>query len=584
MAQQDEPFSSRNIDEQIERLLAQSPQSIPPTTASARLVRLLRRLYRQQATTRRARALADAWQRITQEAARRATPPDGALRQETAQGMLSPNRAGVIYPSPKGASFMNTRQVRGLTALVTLVAVVAIFVLLFSVILPRHAASPRVGSAGTPQPTKTPTATPIPLPAGQWTPLLSVGVNDGDIPTVMLAPENPNIIYESSTPSGTDTILILRRTTDGGKTWHALAVPNGLPAAFDTASIAVSPLDPNVVILTLTIYEGAHPGACQSASTGSSNALVRFSGGPSCGAQFYSADGGQSWSRLTLPIAGALGATNVNVSNPTSEDVLRPQGQRLYSAVDSSTVDNVTFGGPGARILASDDGGATWKLVDAEVNASGQNICDYAPTPTGSTIFAITQEGACYDANSAPTDQFFWRSDDAGVHWTQVSKLPSQTRQITVADLGSGAGSVLYLQLLTSTAPAFSLTPTPTPGPVDQGDTDILFSTNGGKTWQNAPASGIASHGGDSAYPSTPTGPIATLSDGSVVAAFPTRQQSFIFAAWKPGNSAWRPITPALAGITMLDSFFTTSGSAGTPLFWAIGQSADNTTNVFRYG
>jgi hypothetical protein len=597
MDPRDEPFSAKRIDEQIERLLEQPAQPAQPITASAsaRLIRQLRRLYRQQATAQRERSLARAWERIAQQTARRSLAASNhveqrtalhlaALRRETVQPAPDEHSAEMFFTTHKGFSTMNTKRVRGFAALVTLAVVVAVFALLFTTILPRRADKQTLGASGTPKPTVNATTTSISLPAGQWTESARLNNFSGDLPTVMIAPENPNILYESSTPPGTSSTLILRRSDDGGKIWHSLANPGGLPAAFDSASIAVSPLDPQVVIVTLTIYEGAHPGACQTASTGS-NALARSSGGASCGAQYYSSDGGQHWSRLKLPIAGALGATNVNISNPTSEDVLRPQGQRLYSAVSSSTVINVTFGAS-ARIIASDDGGKTWKLVDAGLIASGQNICNYAPTPTGSTIFAVTQASACYGPDTPNAQHSLWRSDDAGAHWTQISTFPGLTRQITLADLGAGTGSLLYIQLFPP--PSLPSTPgpgsaTPTPDRADQGDAGILFSKDAGHTWQKTPASGIVGPGGNSLYPYTATGPIATLSDGSVVAAFPTKALTFIFAAWKPGDDAWHAIAPALAHIPMLDSFQITSGADGKTTFWVIAQNASGTLSIFRY-
>src|SRR5262249_224729 len=157
-------------------------------------------------------------------------------------------------------------------------------------------------------------------PAGQWTSL----PNLTSIQTIpMIAPGNPQVLYEDLTPGGT-TQLSLQRSDDAGATWHNLARPAGLPSAFDATSIVVSPLEAQFIILTLTIYEGENPGACYFFS----NALLTSrpnSGGQSCGVQFYSSDGGAYWSRLHLPIAGAIGAPWGNIQNPGSADVLRPQ-------------------------------------------------------------------------------------------------------------------------------------------------------------------------------------------------------------------------------------------------------------------
>ncbi|HEY7124288.1 MAG TPA: sialidase family protein, partial [Ktedonobacterales bacterium] len=446
MDSHDESFSSKRIDEQIEHLLKQQAQPAQPPTASARLIRQLRRIYRQQAPGQREQTLARAWERITQQATRRSQATSNhteqrvsfhlsdltTLYRETSQTAPDENRAKATFTSHKGTSTMNTKRVRGLTALVTLTVVVAVFVLLFTTILPKHTNKPTLGSSGTPKPKASATATTISLPAGQWTSTFTGNAQDGDAP--MLFPGNTRILYQNQTANG-DTTIRIRRSDDGGKTWHKLAAPGGLPSVFDSTSVFVSSLDPNVVFITLTLYQIPHPNLCQLTPTGS-NALARLSGGPTCGVQYLSTDGGQHWSRLALPIAGALGAPyGGHFQNPTSEEILRPQGQRLYSTISNySTVGNVTFGGASVRILASDDGGKTWKLVDADLRANSQNACDYAPTPTGSTIFAITETSGCYDPNDyTPASQFLWRSDDGGAHWSQVSQLPALAGDLALA-------------------------------------------------------------------------------------------------------------------------------------------------------
>jgi hypothetical protein len=592
MAPRDDQFTPKGIDEQIERLLEPPSQAVPSASASARLIRQLRRLYRQQATDQRERSLARAWQRIAREPVprgaaasnhvdQRAALPLAALRQETGQPTPEATRPSSLPTSHTGVSTMTTKRVRGLAAFVTLVAVVALFVLLFSTILPKHPNKPTFGSSGTPQPSVSATTTTIPLPGGQWVSSLSGNISQGDAP--MLFPGNPRILYQDQANNG-DNSISLRRSDDGGATWHPLAPPTGLPSAFDETSLFVSPFDPNVVFLTLAAYQGLHPEACQLA-TASSSPLARLSGGPTCGAHYISTDGGQQWSKQTLPIAGALGAPyGGHLQNPTSDEILRPQGQRLYSTISASTIKNVTFLGPGARIVASDDGGVTWKLVDGDLHASGQNTCDYAPTPTGSTIFALTLNDSCYSLQSSVhASQNLWRSDDGGVRWVQVSTLPFLAGDIVLAPSQNGSSPILYAHQQQPYTISIHATPT-TPPQTIQGDPGIVVSTDGGHSWQHAPASGIAGPSSTALDPDAAAGPIGTLNDGSVIAVFPTDPSTFIFAAWKPGEKGWHALTPAIEQTNEILSFFPLAGANGKLTFWAITLSYDSkATNILRY-
>jgi photosystem II stability/assembly factor-like uncharacterized protein len=567
-------------------------------------LRGLRRFYRQQVPNPRERALARAWGRITQQSAPQPSAPQHstplaastsfssrtelhleALRR--ASGQVQPEQPipQPLPSAPKGVMMFTNKRTRGLAAGATLIAVVALFALVLSATLPKHPHAAVPGSSGTPQPSVSATAptNSLALPGGNWFSTLSQSGLQGDAP--MLFPGNPRILYQNLT-ANTSSDINLRRSDDVGATWHALAVPGGLPAAIDTTSLFVSPLDANVVFLTLAVYQSTNPEACQLAAT-ASNALARLSGGPTCGAQYISTDGGQHWTRQTLPIGGALGAPyGGHFENPTSEEILRVQGQRLYSAISASTVINVTFGGPSARILASDDGGNTWKLVDADLHASGQNTCDFAPTPTGSTIFALTLSESCYSSQNPSASQFLWRSDDGGAHWGLVSKLPFLAGDLALGIAPNRAAPILYAHQQQPYNPVFPPTSNATPTPVPQvraGDPGIVYSTDGGHTWQHAPASGLAGPDTTQFYPNAATGPVGTLADGSVLGVFPTKTLTFIFAAWKPGDNAWHALTPELKQAIQVLSFSALVGADGKLTFWAITLDDNGTVAVQRY-
>jgi len=579
MTQPGNDFNPRTVDEQIEQLSPSPDQPAPQETKNARLIRHLRSHYQTEATEQHQRALERAWERIRQNEARvtsaAETPTSGHLEAPAsgqhwqAEGQYTrPSQRDTERswrgPRSKGDSPMTRRRVQGLAAFVTIAAITGLFVLLLHTFLPSHA-NPNLASSGTPRARASATPTMTPGPGGHWASIPDLTNIQQASP--MIAPSNPQVVYEDLTPAGT-TQFSLRRSDNAGATWHRLARPVGLPGVYDETSIVVSPLNPMTVFLTLTIYAIPHSGLCS--PSGASNALLAStpdSGGPSCGVQFYSTNGGANWSRVHLPIAGAFGAPWVNLSAPTSAEILRPQGQRLYSAINPySTVDNVTFGGPGARIIASDDGGKSWQLVDADIQASGQNVCDFTPMSTGSMIFAITQTGNCYDSQNSSS--FLWRSNDGGTHWAKVGALPGTSSSIVLVDRGANMDPLIYIHTPVYVQPA---------GP----DAQVAVSQDGGITWQTAPTAGLPVPPTQSELNST-YGPLAALSDGSVLNIFPIQNQTLVFAAWKPGDKAWHRVAPDLAGIQFLNSFFITPGTGDKATFWLITQN-NISFNVLRY-
>ncbi len=320
-----------------------------------------------------------------------------------------------------------------------------------------------------------------------------------DYRPLVIAPSNPQIVY-NATHNNTQLV----RSSDGGRTFQPIATPpttlNG--AAF---TIMVSPLDAN------HIFAAAYTSACMSqgdpqrgsqelAFTGSSNSCVQ---------DFFSADGGQTWSALTLPFTGVIGSINgllrAGSESYNEHAVFYAQGGRLFAAAGSASVNGFILYTPDVHIVVSNDDGASWQLAD---NGLGANICDFAAAPGGSTVYAVTASG------NART---LWRSDDAGASWTQVGPLP------TAADWGmlvapDGALYINASQLESQNA---------------------LVSLDGGRSFTQAPTAGLPSAG-------MLTGPIGTLSDGSVVMESSTGAYTAPSAlyAWQSGESSWRRIGP----------------------------------------
>ncbi len=457
----------------------------------------------------------------------------------------------------KGTLMTPQRRRRGVAAALAIAAVVALFAFLFRGFTLSHTAS---GPLKTPTPRSeiTPTAqatfSSTPLPS-QWVAMTTALENQPALP--MLAPSNPNIIYEAAAdPADSGKVTVLRRSDDGGQTWHNLSLPAGKLPPVDVASIAVSPLNPAVVVLSLSTFSGNHPDVCKPAlaQSGGGSPLIALSGSPPCTQQYLSTNSGKGWSLLHLPGNGAVGAPQLNqVVLPNSSDLFRAQGQRLYAMLGTAVISGNAISSSGGRIVSSDDGGKTWQYADAALTASGQNICDYRPTLTGSTLFAITQTGSfCYDFLTSTSH--LWRSDDGGASWRQVSQFPALASNLAVVSQGA---SVPLLYAL----PA---------NPYNNGSSagkglPLFVSSDGGKTWNNASIQGIP----DDA--TQEQGPLATFSDGSVIAEWRRSNGTDILLSLSPGASSWRLVADHLT-IGAGNVLVTTHQGADT--LWVIGQSS----------
>jgi hypothetical protein len=180
-------------------------------------------------------------------------------------------------------------------------------------------------------------------------------------------------------------------------------------------------------------------------------------------------------------------------------------------------------GGQGGRLVTSIDGGITWQVADAALAQQGYTVCDYAPTPTGSTVFALAQQGTCQSQERAK----LWRSDDAGKHWALVGPAPENDFDYIVATSSRNGGQPILYLLGTGAFPG------------------IQVSIDGGKTWQTASSQGIPTGGG------FVTVAFGVLPDGSITwGASPAEASSFhqtiLFLAWKYGDAAWRQVAPPL--------------------------------------
>ncbi len=345
----------------------------------------------------------------------------------------------------------------------------------------------------------------------------------------MLAPSNPNVIYQALSTDGQTTAPVIKRSDDGGATWHSLLAPFVASGQVFGVTLDVSPLDAQVVLLQVAYYASVNmPTTCpdKSAAAGLRAARAGFT---LCYLRYLSRDGGNHWQPLVLPVSDQAAVNTVlepiGTLTASGGPLLAAQGTRLYAYMDAPG---------GQHLIVSTNGGQTWRLGDQGLVAAGRYLCtsQVLPASDGAVIFALVS--TVLPCGSGGTQEL-WRSDDAGATWQRTGPLPGSAavgvQSFVVSSQGSRVMPLIYLY-----------------GPTGFGAPgDLRVSTDGGNTWLSAPDQGIQA----SLY--TFIGPLGTLSDGSVLAGVqtPINTQPYLATAlyrWKPGEDAWHQVSPPAPG------------------------------------
>jgi photosystem II stability/assembly factor-like uncharacterized protein len=206
------------------------------------------------------------------------------------------------------------------------------------------------------------------------------------IGAIAVAPSNPSTIYVGTGEDDIRNDMIpgdgIYKSTDAGKTWEYA----GLREAQSVSQIVVSPRDPNVVYA-------------------SSMGHV-FMPGPDRGI-FKSTDGGKNWKKI-LFVDDNTGAINL-VMDPNHPEVLYAtmwQAQRMPWGLIS--------GGPGSGLYKTTDGGENWTNLTRNPGLPRGVLGRIGVTPVASqldTVYAIFQA----------KDGGVFRSDDGGATWKLVN-------------------------------------------------------------------------------------------------------------------------------------------------------------------
>lgn len=174
------------------------------------------------------------------------------------------------------------------------------------------------------------------------------------------------------------------KSTDGGKTWKNM----GLPNSEHIAKILIDPRNSDVVLV-------ASQGPLY--SPGGDRGLYKTT------------DGGQTWKPL-LQISENTGVTDV-AADPRNPDVMYAASyqRRRHTSI-------IVAGGPESAIYKTADGGAHWNKLTEGLPAVDTGRIALAISPQKPDVVYAT-----VTTNQANKLSGFYRSEDGGAHWTKMS-------------------------------------------------------------------------------------------------------------------------------------------------------------------
>jgi hypothetical protein len=452
-------------------------------------------------------------------------------RPRLEQSPVASEREALFVPStPRAADTYQFGPRPGCRRSLLAVAAMVAVVVLIAALLHEFASQ---GTATGPRP-----ATPTVPHFGQWQ--VVQGLTGYDAPT--LAPSDPQVAYRSDGQA-------LQRTDDAGAAWHALPLPAGLGPAqpYNISWLYVSPLAAHTVFLDVTLTS-TPAASCQGVFTGEA-----------CRVLYFSSDGGEHWRQLQRPVTGEFGGFRaaygaVGLAAPGSDT---PQIYALVAVPDPASGGSDYLG---SRLIASQDGGATWRTVDAALVAHHQLVTDFAAAPGTATLYAAIQPDNIVPLPCAKGANIeFWRSDDGGQSWTQLSGIPFTCDSGMLLASHAGGQPVLYVDSAT---------------PPEASASDFQASSDGGRTWTAAPSAGapVATLGR--------TGPLVPLADGSVLVGFIGGDKSghtITFYGWKPGDTSWKQMTPPVDALYNPRFCAVVADAASRQTLWEEADTTDGT-------
>ncbi len=284
---------------------------------------------------------------------------------------------------------------------------------------------------------------------------------------IEVAKSNPNTLYTLCTNAA------VQKSTDAGTTWSTTAASGVTLYGYYDNILAVSPADPNIVIVAgFNMKKTTNGGTswanvpvaghvdnhCLQFAPGSSTTI--FSGND--GGLFRTTNGGTSWTSLNkglaitqfyrlglskitagLMVAGAQDNGNMKLNAGAWTNTTNADGMGGF--IDFSNNNNVYAAIQYGSLYRSTNGGSTWTSINTP--AGGAWVSPFLQSPTvANTIYAGTDKA--------------YRSTNQGTAWTAISAALGGVAQLTILKVHLKADFLLA------------------------GDGDKLYrSTNGGMTW-----------------------------------------------------------------------------------------------------
>jgi photosystem II stability/assembly factor-like uncharacterized protein len=336
---------------------------------------------------------------------------------------------------------------------------------------------------------------------------------------IEVAASSPDTLYTLCT-NGT-----VQKSTNAGSTWSTTTAPGVTLYGYYDNVLAVSPADPNVVIVAGLNMRKTTNGGTSWASVPVAghvdNHALRFAPGSSTtmfsgndGGLFRSADGGTTWTSLNkglaitqfyrlglskstagLLTAGAQDNGNMKLGAGAWTNITNADGMGGF--IDFANNNNVYAAIQYGSFFRSTNGGSTWTAINTP--ASGAWVAPFLQSPTvANTIYAgtdkvykSTNQGTAWTAISgalsgvgpltilkvhqkadfilAGDGDKLYRTTDGGMTWTDITAgLPVAGNYLTDAVMSDSNPQLIWATFSGYTA----------------GE-KVYKSTNGGKTWSN---------------------------------------------------------------------------------------------------
>ncbi len=282
-------------------------------------------------------------------------------------------------------------------------------------------------------------------------------IGGGDLPVVQIDPQNPRLVYSTST--------VCWKSTDGGKTWDGW---RGAPGGDDYQNIWISPNDSKIVALAsdqgaiITVNGGATWSSWYNQST----------------AQLYHVSADNSFPYRLYSGQQESGSVGIDSRGPNGQITFRdwhPVGAEEYGYVAADPLDpEIVYGGKLTR-------------YDRRTHQSQEIVPrlfrsdDFRVVRTEPVIFSPVDPHLLFFAANT-----LWQTRDGGQHWEE--KSPDLSRKTYETPVSVGVFKADPSAQPKQRGVIYTVAPSPLDGQRIWAGTDdglIHLTTDGGKNWRD---------------------------------------------------------------------------------------------------